>query len=120
MESRKTTPDKILNEMDKLLNALILGAEKLLELSQQVIPEEEFIKLQEKQDILLSKLIEKDQELHSHQNLTEPKWQSMRKEIDRKIDLFQKLNDDFVEKITAAHGLIRFDSAGVKKKPKNQ
>jgi hypothetical protein len=119
MDTGKKKPEIILNEMGHLLDKLISGAENLLELSQQVIPEEEFVKLQDHQEELLGKLIEKDQALHSHKDLLNPSLQTMRKEIDRKIDLFQKLNTDFVEKISAAHGLIHFDSTGVKKKAKH-
>lgn len=118
MDKRKSSPETILLEMDKLLDALIGGAEKLLELSGHVVDEEGLLRLQDRQDELLSQLLEKDKELHHFKDLSVPKIQSLRNEIDRKIDLFQKLNNDFVEKISAVQGLIHFDSTGVKKKVK--
>lgn len=109
MKTDVNAPAALLKEMDMLLDDLVSGAEKLLELSQKVIAEEELVNLQARQEILLGKLIEKDALLHTLEGLDASDIKTIRKGIDRKIDLFQKLNADFVEKISSVHGLIRFD-----------
>lgn len=104
----------ILSEMEALLNSLLDNAMKLLMLSQQVIEESELMSLQKEQEILLSKLIEKDSEFHNLTNVSQEKLVQFRLKIDKKIDDFQKLNAEFLENISAAHGLIQFDRGSVK------
>lgn len=107
--------EKILGEMESLLDSLIESAKKLLALSKQVIDEEELTRLQEEQEILLSKLVDKDGEFHLLPNASDQELMPKRLKIDGKIDQFQKLNADFVENINTTHGLIQFDKKHSKK-----
>jgi hypothetical protein len=100
--------EKILGEMEGLLDSLIESARTLLNHSTQVIDENELVRLQEEQEILLTKLIDKDTEFHQLPNHSNQSLMSIRLKIDEKIDLFQKLNAEFVENINAANGLIQF------------
>lgn len=108
--------EKILSEMESLLDNLIESARKLLALSKQVIEEDELMQLQQEQEELLSRLIEKDAEFHKVSSSTREKLLPARVKIDAKIDEFQKLNSEFVENINTAHGLIQFGNA----EPKNK
>lgn len=105
--------EQILGEIEDLLDKLIDSANKLLAASQQVIEEDELADLQKDQEVLLERLIEKDAEFHKFSNQIQEKLLPRRLKIDEKIDHFQKLNSDFVENISSAHGVIQF------KKPKN-
>lgn len=115
MNRRQSNAVSILREMDRVLDALIAGAEKLLDLSQRVIAEQELSALQAEQEVLLEQLLQHDQELHNCSDLAAPANQTLRKIVDGKIDLFQRLNEEFVEKISAVHGLIHFDQATTQK-----
>ena len=108
--------EKILNEMESLLDNLIESARKLLALSKQVIEEEELMSLQQEQEELLARLIKKDSEFHQLSSQVREKLMSTRLNIDAKIDEFQKLNSEFVENINIAHGLIRFENSIPKNK----
>lgn len=110
--------EKILSEMEGLLDSLIESAKKLLSLSRQVIEEDELSRLQQEQEALLARLIEKDGEFHKQSNGSLEALMPQRLKIDEKIDYFQKLNADFVENISTAHGLIQFDKGRIKKRQK--
>lgn len=101
--------DKILDEMEKLLDSLIESAKKLLELSHNVIDEDELIGLQEEQEALLIALVKKDANFHKLPNASSENLMPRRLKIDEKIDRFQKLNAAFVENINASHDLIQFN-----------
>lgn len=106
--------EQVLGEIESLLDQLIDSAQKLLTVSQQVMEEEELTNLQKDQEALLEKLIEKDAEFHKFSNITQEKLLPRRLKIDEKIDHFQKLNSEFVDNISSAHGVIQF------KKPKEE
>ena len=94
--------------MEGLLDNLIESARILLNHSRQVIDENELIRLQEEQEVLLAKLIDKDTEFHQIPAHSDQSFMPRRLKIDEKIDLFQKLNAEFVENINTANGLIQF------------
>jgi hypothetical protein len=102
--------EKIIDEMEDLLDSLVESAKQLLALSQHVIEEDELVRLQEEQESLLASLVQKDEEFHKLPKLTQDSLMPRRLKIDEKIDHFQKLNASFVENINASHGLIRFDN----------
>lgn len=114
--------DKILNEMDQLLDLLIENASKLLELSKQVISEEELDNLQKKQQDLLEKLVEKDEAFHQlNGSATHDDSSPLRNQIDDKLDVFQELNANFIDNITASHGMIHFEKGKIQpKSPKDK
>ena len=112
-------PEKLLNEMDKILNQLIENGNKLLAASKQVIEEDELMRLQKEQETMLDKLIAHDtsyQKCSLEQNSKGNKLSLLRAKIDEKIEAFQKLNAEFVENISAVHGLIQFDKGHIKKR----
>lgn len=113
--------EQILGEMDGLLDALVANAEKLLELSQRVISEEELGPLQKKQQKLLDDLVAQDEAFHKACKGNEQDYHSpLRNEVTGKLELFEKLNASFIENITASHGLIHFENGALKKHPKNK
>lgn len=111
--------DAILNEMNGILDQLIENAQKLNELSLQVIAEDEITPLQEQQQELLSALVELDNTFHrGGAGLSKKKTSPLRMAIDEKIETFQCLNSSFVEKIMNTHGLIQFKDDKSKKTKK--
>lgn len=110
---------KILTEMDSILDGLIENARKILKASQQVIAEEDLTRLQKEQKTLVDKLTDKDSQFNKCDDKgTKQGIGTLRKQIDDKIDLFQKLNAEFVDNIAAAHGLIQFEKGHIKKRSK--
>lgn len=109
--------NELLHEMDSLLDMLIDNAKKLLDISKQVISEEELEPLQKKQHALLKKLIEKDEAYHQLDNVSKQD-PFMRENIDAKLDEFQQLNASFIDNITTTHGMIQFEKGKVKTKTK--
>lgn len=107
--------EKILGEMEELLNHLIESAKKLLDLSKHVIDEDELLHLQEEQETLLIHLVKKDGDFHKLPNASDTNLMPRRLKIDEKIDEFQRLNAAFVENINATHGLIQFEKKHTKK-----
>lgn len=102
--------EKILGEMENLLDSLIESAKKLLDLSHHIVDEDELIRLQEEQEALLATLVKKDADFHKLPDSSNEKLMPRRLKIDEKIDHFQKLNAAFVENINSTHGLIHFDT----------
>lgn len=107
--------DKIVDEMEALLDKLVESAQKLLELSKHEIDEDELNRLQEEQEMLLTALVQKDEDFHQLPKAAQEKQMPRRIEIDEKINHFQELNANFVENINAAHGLIKFGETPAKK-----
>jgi len=104
-----------LSEIESLLDQLIESARALLLLSKQVIEEDEFVHLQEKQEKLLEKLIKKDDEFHELPEKLQEDLLDIRLQINEKIDQFQALNAEFIQNINASHGLIQFDKKRLEK-----
>lgn len=111
--------EHILIEMETLLDSLLENAKKLLALSRQVIEEDELMALQKEQEVLLANLIDKDAQLQQLNSTPQEQLKQSRLKIDQKIDDFQKLNAEFLENISTAHGLIQFDKGRIKKRQKS-
>src|ERR1700733_8426172 len=102
--------------MNGILDQLIENAQKLNELSLQVIAEDEITPLQEQQQELLSALVELDNTFYQGgAGLSKGKLSPLKKVIDDKIETFQCLNSSFVENIMSSHGLIQFKDEKSKK-----
>lgn len=111
----------IISEMEEVLDHLIENAERLHELSKQVILEDEVEALQKIQNDMLTRLTELDSKRASVASKEDIK-NSIQSRIDKKIDLFQDLNDRFIDNLSASHGLIHFEGDQIKKpaKPKGK
>lgn len=104
------TPEKILKEMDAILNELLATAEKLQNISTQVISKQELDSLQRAQTEMVKKLIELDNSFkHAYANketqLTE-KNKELRNSIERKLTRFEELNAHFIENLSNTHSLL--------------
>lgn len=107
--------EEILSRMEKILNQLIVTAEKLKDLSQHVTSEDELRPLQEKQEDLIAKLLETDEEFNKAlKGKTKYYQSSSRTRIGEKLDYFQKLNTNFLENLGSSRGLIQFEIHRIK------
>lgn len=102
------TPYEILAEMDAILDQLIKTAERLRDISRQVFEEDELIKLQKLQEEMVTKLIDLDEAFKKAYKGHSPKNESIRKNIDKKIEHFQKLNNAFIDNIRESRGVLHF------------
>lgn len=108
--------EQVLNEMEKLLDKLVESAKSLLLLSRQVIEEDELLRLQQDQEELLEKILQKDEEFHALPTKIQEEMGSQRLKINEKIDQFQQLNGEFIQNINTSQGLIQFDQKALKKR----
>lgn len=99
--------EKLLLQMNTLLDQLVEVARKLRDASQHDVSEEELSPLQLQQEKLLFQLEEIDQLLKkenpSHLN------SKNEERIYEKLEEFQSLNREFVERFKSNRGLIKFD-----------
>lgn len=111
------TPEKILKEMDKILNELINTAERLQSISHQVISKEELALLQGSQSKLVDQLIELDNAFKNALKGQPPNTDlSLREDIEKKLALFEKLNANFIENLTSSHPLLKLGTPKPKSK----
>lgn len=111
--------NKILSEMEDVLDKLIENAQKLHNLSKHAIAEEELSPLQSIQQELLSTLVSLDDTYHNaHPNPSHVDDLTINKRIQKKLDVFEQLNSSFVDNIVNSHGLIQFETAKLKKTKK--
>lgn len=97
-----------LKKMELIVDELITNAERLKEVSQQVITKEELKPLQEKQEELVNNLVALEDALRGA--LGEKNGdEDSRKRIKQKLAQFEKLNETFIENMKSSHGLIRFN-----------
>ncbi len=96
-----------LDQMSQLMNELIQIATKLRDASQQVISEEELAPLQKRQDDLLLQLEDADRELQVHYGfqIDAPTKEAYHNQL----QIFQHLNQEFMQNLNASHGLIQFE-----------
>ena len=96
-----------LDQMSQLMDELIQVATKLRDATQQVISEEELAPLQKRQDDLLSQLEEVDKELQVHYGfqIDAPTKETYHNQL----QIFQRLNQEFMQNLNASHGLIQFE-----------
>lgn len=117
------TTEKILEEMDVILDRLIQIAETMHRLSKQVISEGELAPLQKSQEELVEKLeildtafqkAEKQQA--NSKSLSKPS--ALRSQIAKKIERFQVINTGFIENLKTGQKLIEIEAPAPKSKPK--
>lgn len=116
-----TAPEKILLQMEETIDQLVMNAEKLNALTQQVIAQQELKGLQKKQNELIESLRSLDHEFHKavpgSKNKAQEKIQAR---IDEKLQRFQNLNIAFIDNLNTNRGLIKFEIKKETKKPKKQ
>src|SRR5437879_5599683 len=96
-----------LEEMAGLLSSLIDAAKKLKEAVSLTIAENELAHLQEKQNVILQKLVELDKKLNASKPKTEAEIAQYKK-IEKELREFEKLNKDFFLELQGRLSLIQF------------
>lgn len=106
------TPEKILREMDNILNDLLKTAERLQSISHQVISKEELALLQSSQSKLVDQLVELDDAFkNALKGQPLSKDLSLRESIEKKLALFEKLNANFIENLTSSQPLLKLGTS---------
>ncbi len=95
--------------MDALLNQLIITAQRLLEISHQVIEKEELNSLQKTQDQQVRELMALDDAFHKSTKKYSKGPFPLRERIDEKLEQFEKLNAQFIKNIHESRALLNFD-----------
>lgn len=98
-----------LKKMEVILDELIANAERLKEVSQQVISKEELKPLQDKQEELVKNLVTVEDTMRSALGENKSSDEDTKKRIRDKLSQFEKLNATFIENLKSSHGLIRFN-----------
>lgn len=115
------TPDSILIEIEKILDRVIKTAERLKEISRQVVAEEELAPLQTAQEQLVKELRHMDAAFQKiYKQAGEKTISPARERIEKKLEYFQTLNAGFIDNLSSSHGLIKFDDKKKKKEPKTK
>ncbi len=115
----KSDVETILAEMDELLDSLLKNAQKLVDVTQGVFEEDELESLQKKQQVLLDKLVVRDEALDKAlQTVDANQRQLLQSRVHKKIEQFQQLNGHFIDNIANTHGLIHFEKDRLKKNKK--
>lgn len=96
-----------IEQMSQLLSELIQVATQLRDMSLQVISEEDLTPLQKHQENLLSQLESIDQQIQAnyHHQLTT----STQEQFHNQLQIFQQLNQEFIQNLGNSHGLIQFE-----------
>ena len=109
--------EQILAEMEKILHELIFTAEKLCDLTTQVIAKEELAPLQQQQEKLLQELAKIDAKFKKACKGKPEKYDSPSKtRISELLDHFQKVNATFIQNLKNSKGIIQFEEKKKKKK----
>jgi hypothetical protein len=98
--------EDLLDKLQQVIDDLILNAEKLKELSLQVVAGKEISLLQSKQEALVKQLGELDHQI-KNQKIEIPA--EFTKKMENKIKKFQELNASYIQNLTTTHEVIRFD-----------
>lgn len=98
-----------LKKMELILDELIANAERLNEISLQVISKDELKPLQEKQEVLVKNLVDVEEAFRGTLAEVHSSDEEARKRIRSKLTQFEKLNESFIENLKSSHGLIRFN-----------
>lgn len=107
---------QFVDKMNHLLDDLVRTAKKLKTISERVVLEEELKPLQDHQDDLLGQLTALDRDLKTYyESKITPEVHA---QFHKKLEEFQNLNQDFINNINGAHGLIQFDLHQKKDSPK--
>lgn len=95
------------DQMNLLLNELIQVAAQLRNMSLQVVSEEELAPLQKRQEDLLSQIENIDQNIQrTYRNQLSS---NMQKQFHTQLQTFQLLNQEYIQNMSASHGLIQFE-----------
>ena len=100
------------DQMDQLLVELVQVATQLRDMSLKVISEEELAPLQKHQESLLAQLESVDQKIRAeypHQINA-----SLQEKVHRQLQVFQLLNQEFIQNLSTSHGLIQFELRRIK------
>jgi tRNA A37 N6-isopentenylltransferase MiaA len=121
VEDIKKKAEVILLEMEAVLQKLVENAERLKEISQQVISKQELEPLQKKQEEIVANLKKLDDDFKKvHPHPTENLHPEIMRRIEQKLREFQQLNAKFIENLTASKGVIQFDQTPEEKKKKTK
>lgn len=111
--------EKLLKEMDGVLDQLIDNAEKLHEISKKVIAEEELTALQSRQQELLTSLLSLDEACHqAGLSKSKKEYSKLNTSIQEKLNIFEQLNSSFVNNVVSSHGVIQFQGRKTQKPKK--
>lgn len=102
------TSDKILEQMDSILDQLLQTAKTLKGLSRQVVATRELTNLQKSQEKLVEQLTALDAAFQKA-NKHKPKPSPLHTQIAKKLATFQSLNTGFIDNLKIAHGLLDFE-----------
>ena len=99
----------ILFKIHGFLDQLIDIAASLEKLSKEMASEEEINSLQEEQENIIAALMQLDADLiHDYPEVAKEDSKE-RKAIHQKMEIFQKLNRNFIENLERGSGIIQFD-----------
>lgn len=104
--------EKILVQMEKVLDQLIQIAETMQDLSSQVVSEAELVPLQRSQEKLVSQLAQLDE---AYQKSKPPHSTALRAKIQKKLSRFQALNATFINNLKGSQKLIEVEAPATKK-----
>ena len=91
-------------QINQALNELIQVATQLRDLSLKVISEDELLPLQKRQEVLLHQLETIDQQIQRDLLDSQSK-----ENIHQQLQIFKKLNQEFIQNLNSSHGLIQFE-----------
>lgn len=111
------TPEKILEQMDAILDQMIQTAETLQKLSLQVSSDDELAPLQRSQENLVAQLASLDLSFQkAMQQAGNKKTSPLRPKIVEKLKQFQALNEGFIENLRTGQKLVEVEAPSSKKK----
>jgi hypothetical protein len=101
--------DLLLHDIEKLLKDLICNATELKKTSEHKVTQKEISPLQKKEAMLIKKISEADKKL-SKESLDDVKWFNSKQlqQIDRMLQEFQFLNQEFFKNIALQENIIYF------------
>lgn len=100
----------LIDTIDALVNELVGTAKQLLQMSTQSPTKETVEPLQEKQEGLVSRLL--DLEANQTDLRQSPKWDA----VEEKLQEFQQFNEKFIENMQVRQGLVHFEIKELKKR----
>lgn len=101
--------EKIMLEMEEALDNLIIIAENLKGLSEQVVSQEQLAPLQQRQEIFLSHLKELDAAYKKAERIEHPSLHLINQRLGTKVKTFQGLNKAFIENLKMSPGSQDFE-----------
>jgi hypothetical protein len=111
------TPQRILEQMDGILDQLIKTAEMMQRLSSQVVSEVEIIPLQKVQEELVSQLMALDEAFQTaYTKMGHTEISPIRQQIAAKLTKFQTLNSKFIENLKEGQKLLEVEAPAKNKK----